>query len=540
MFKQVLNEFDKNVPYISKNFFISLGTQFSKATIKHIKKSHNRKKEIIFHIEKFKKNTGQWPDWVKIDFVTKEVFCPFDQVMNEMINTRRNYIDFGISLDKNWIISFLPEVINANAFVRPKKGTKKQTLEIATNNINHYLKNYTNIKKSFSIDTYQSKDIIRFDTKGYLLTTETFYELENEGGLKGIRKVQDLNKEINYMIANATHYLNNELQPNGKYEYGKFPHFDRNISFYNILRHCSSTYSLIEGLHYLKEDSSHVEKAFDYIHKNAYFDCGSVAYIYDSTQNINEIKLGQNAAYIFAAVEYIKHNGPHPHLLSKAQKVAEGILTMINANTMETYHVLNYPDLSIKEKYRIIYYDGETALALLRLYQLDKNNAWLDAVVSLFDKFIAENYWKYHDHWLSYCTNEIINIKCDTRYIEFGLKNTSQYLNFIYNRETTFPTFLEMLTATYELIEKAKTLGYNKVIKEHINESLLLETIHHRANYQRSGYFYPEVAMYFKHPKSILGSFFIKHHGYRVRIDDIEHYISGYIKYQELFNSQKC
>ncbi|HEC2145586.1 TPA: poly(glycerol-phosphate) alpha-glucosyltransferase [Staphylococcus delphini] len=535
MYNTILKKFEAEVSPLGQHIFISFGTNKKKATVKQVKKSLNISKDIMKQIENFKRKHTIYPEWVKVDFVTQEKKLPFQEVMNEMLRTRRNYIDFGVSFDKNWIISFLPEVINANAFVRPIKGSKQKKLELAVNNVNHYLKHYTNVKRAFSIEDYELKEVIRFETQGYLLTPENFYELEASGGIKGVRKSTEIHREIDEMITTATHYLKNEIQEDGQYEYGRFPHFDRSISFYNILRHCSSTYSLIEGLSYLNEDISEIEHAFTYIHQNAYYDCGGTAYIYDRTRDINEIKLGQNAAYIFAVVEYIKNGGGNAKLLERAQKVAEGILTMIDEETLETYHVFNYPELSVKEKFRIIYYDGEAALALLRLYQVDQNEKWLNAVVQMFDKFIAQDYWKYHDHWLSYCTNELVKIKPEARYIEFGLKNVSGYLDYIYHRETTFPTFLEMLTAAYQLIGNAKAKGFENTVHENIDEDFLVSTLHHRANYQRAGYFYPEVAMYFKNPQRILGSFFIKHHGYRVRIDDIEHYLSGYIQYQKHF-----
>lgn len=535
MYNTILKKFESEVSLLSQRIFLSLGTKEKKASVKHIKKSLNISKDIMKQIENFKRKNEIYPEWVKLDFVTQEKQLPFEKVVDEMLRTRRNYIEFGVSFDKNWIISFLPEVINANAFVRPIKGSKQRRLELAVNNVNHYLKHYTNVKRAFSIEDYEQKEVIRFETQGYFFTPEAFYELEPSGGIKGVRKSKELHHEIDEMITTATYYLKNEMKENGQYEYGRFPHFDRSISFYNILRHCSTTYSLIEGLSYLNEDIIEIQNAFTYIHQNAYYECGEVAYIYDTTRDINEIKLGQNAAYIFAVVEFIKNSEPNTGLLKRAQKVANGILNMIDTDTLETYHVLNYPELSVKEKFRIIYYDGEAALALLRLYQVDQNEKWLNAVIRMFDKFIAQNYWKYHDHWLSYCTNELVKIKPEARYIEFGLKNVSGYLDYIYHRETTFPTFLEMLTAAYQLIGNAKAMGFENTVRENIDEDFLVATLYHRANYQRAGYFYPEVAMYFKNPQRILGSFFIKHHGYRVRIDDIEHYLSGYIQYQSHF-----
>lgn len=155
---------------------------------------------------------------------------------------------------------------------------------------------------------------------------------------------------------------------------------------------------------------------------------------------------------------------------------------MIDEDTYETTHLLNYPDLSVKERFRIIYYDGETALALLRLYQRDKNDLWLKTVENLMDRFIEKKYWQYHDHWLGYCTNELIQINPQEKYVEFGIKNVNTHLDYIEQRETTFPTFLEMLMATYRLVQKSKETGYEELVnhlidEEYLKKLLILEQI---------------------------------------------------------------
>ena len=506
--------------------FLSLGKHNIKAQVKLFKKTKYLKQDISKSALKFKKKSGEFPEWIKLDIVMSTEKVLFKELKKTLVTTRRNYVDFGIAFDSLWNLAVLPEEINANAFIRPDNTTKK--LFLSEKNINNYLRKYTTNKKVFSSEFYNEKEVVKFYTKGFFIDDEEVYELHSKGYRKGLRKINHLEEEIDQLIESSTTFLQNMLLDSGKYIYGYFPHFDKEIRFYNILRHSSSTYALIEGLAYLGKSLQPVEKAIDYIISNQLLEVGDKAYIYDDTNESNEIKLGQNASFIFAVCEYLKHED-NLEYLKNAQKVAKGILTMIDKKTYETTHILNYPDLSVKEKFRIIYYDGEAALALLRLYQKDKNELWLKTVEKLMDRFIEKKYWQYHDHWLGYCTNELVQINPQDRYFEFGIKNVNNYLDYIKNRETTFPTFLEMLMATYRLVTKAKETGFEELVK------YLKEVIDIRADYQRVGFFYPEIAMYFKNPSRILGSFFIKHHGYRVRIDDIEHYLSGYVQYQREF-----
>ena len=56
-------------------------------------------------------------------------------------------------------------------------------------------------------------------------------------------------------------------------------------------------------------------------------------------------------------------------------------------------HLIPLPvHYDLKEKFRIIYYDGEAALALLRLYQLDSDPRLLETVQLMFKQFIEKKY----------------------------------------------------------------------------------------------------------------------------------------------------
>jgi hypothetical protein len=80
---------------------------------------------------------------------------------------------------------------------------------------------------------------------------------------------------------------------------------------------------------------------------------------YSHTANINDAFCPNLISFTFFvssntyALPLLSYHN-NERFLEAAQKVANGILTMIDENTWDTTHVLNYPDLSVKEKFRIV------------------------------------------------------------------------------------------------------------------------------------------------------------------------------------------
>ena len=82
---------------------------------------------------------------------------------------------------------------------------------------------------------------------------------------------------------------------------------------------------------------------------------------------------------------------------------------------------------------------------------------------------------------------------------------------------------------------------YDRIIDQQIpaddfDIQSLLNTIFIRAQRQLNGFFFPEYAMYMANPNRILNTFMVRHDGYRVRIDDVQHNIGGYYLYYKNYD----
>jgi len=514
--------------------FMSIGNADIRARVHHVMASNLEKAIDQLRdkaVQLVRKNHVN-PQWIKFDFVTDIQKLPFETLVKQIAKTRRNYFRSGIAFDADFRLAFLEQEINGNAMIR---SVNKGPLQLNEKNINHYLNTKPTHTLPFMKKHYVRKHVFTFQTESVFIDRDDgrLIELYHGQLTNGIRRVEDTEAEIKKLIAGSTYFLQRQVKDDGQFEYGYFSAFAKRIGTYNILRHCSILYSMVEGYECIRDTSvlETVQTGIDYAIRESMVyrdpEKQDIAFMVDEA-NHREIKLGASATAILAMAKYMEVTGT-TNYLQEARALARGIIEMKTLSG-GFIHVLSYPSFEIKALHRIIYYEGEAVFALLRLYALDQDDVWLEEAQKSLDYFIANDYWKHNDHWLSYASNEITDYIPEDKYFEFGLRNCDHRLDFIYHRDTTYPTFLELTMAAYKLVQKVKELGKTHLLA-YIDDTFLEETIDRRAEYQRVGYFYPEVAMYMKKPSLVLNGFFVRHHAFRVRIDDIEHYLSGYCQY---------
>jgi UDP-N-acetylmuramyl pentapeptide synthase len=469
--------------------------------------------------------------WLRVDWVRAREATDWGRLKARLADTKRNYFRLGIALDAGFDWPFLETEINANAMLYCGPGHPVAELNEAR------FRQYARARHDIAgIDFSDDVPLWLFSTAGLFMDEDgAIHAITQTGRNAGRRTIATLEPELlTQVIDSGSRYLAGQVQDSGRFHYGWHPCFDREIPAYNSLRHASTTYAMLEAWELTRDPAlfAAIERALAYLTQELIQpatlpDGREAAFLIDPG---GEIKLGGNAVCLLALVKHDELTGDMRHR-PLMERLAAGILHMQGEDGCFV-HVLQWPDLSVKQPFRIIYYDGEAAFGLMRLYGLTGDPRWIAAVERAFDHFIAAGHASAHDHWLGYCANEMTRHRPEERYFRFGLDNVRGYLDFVSDRITTFPTLLELMTAAERMIARIADDPAQWPLLDTIDLDHFYAAMHKRAAYLMNGHFWPELAMFFAKPARVAGSFFIRHHAFRVRIDDVEHYLSGLIAYR--------
>lgn len=473
------------------------------------------------------------PKWLRVDWVQSTETINKSELLSRLQQVKRNYFRYGIALDARFQTAFLETELNGNAMLYGGPSNAAATLNEA--NFNRYAKRSRGLEK-ISVGDVEQFHV--FSTQA-LFTTDSddaVHLIPGAGPNTGRRTIEMLDMpDIDGLIERGSRFLETQVGEDGRFIYGWHPCFDSQIKTYNTLRHTSTLYAMLEAFEVTKDHAlkDAIERGLHYLTnkliKTVEQKGRDLAFL---TEDNGEIKLGGNAVCLLALVKYSELTGTDRYL-PLLEKLALGILSMQDPENGKFSHVLNYPSLSVKEPFRIIYYDGEAAFGLMRLYSLTRDARWLEAVEKAFEYFIEAEHWKAHDHWLSYAVNELTRYRPEQKYYAFGIQNFVDYLDFVSNRITTFPTLLELMMAAQQMISRIGADPALTPLLAGVDLKKFYSALERRAHHLLNGHFWPELAMFYANPARINGSFFIRHHAFRVRIDDVEHYLSGFVAYRK-------
>jgi len=466
---------------------------------------------------------GPAPYWVKADVVYQSEELTAEKLSKEVKAARHEFYRFGLSFDTDYKTALLEAELN---------GAKIYDYDDDPGIDLEYLNTYLKKAGRPTLSRLPERCTV-FQCMGWLCDeTDQVIQLSSAGLDYGRRQLAVDGETARELIMNASAFLVEQLKEDGSFVYGYYPRFDREIENYNIVRHASTLWSLVCRYRLAPDDTlaGQIEQAIGYMLTQVTYDDAGRAYLYE--EKADEIKLGGCGMAVVAMTEYMDAFGNEKYL-EECRALGEGILTMLDQETGEYYHVLN-GDFTRKERLRTVYYDGEATFALCRLYSLTGEARWLEAAKSAVEHFIAADYAQYKDHWVAYSMNEITkHIGDDPRYYQFAMENAQRNLLAIRDRDTTYHTYLELLMATFEVYDRMQAKG---ITVPGFDVELFLETIAARADRQLNGYFFPEYAMYMANPQRILHTFMVRHDGYRVRIDDVQHNIGGYYLYYKNYD----
>jgi len=313
---------------------------------------------------KYIKTVRANPDWLKVDLVVKEYILTVDEFIELAQKIKKYYFKYGIAFDSMYHFAFLAQEVNAAALIKYDEtdsysigknvknskndkidelvGLSREDLPLRNKcqlnfyNINLHLKQTRN--QNVDTNEFKIQQLIIFDTISvfsgnpenrdeFFESSESYeseiddifefeFEMETRELYKDRRKINEITPQvITGIISKSADYLIRTIHNSGKFIYGYFPAFNREIASYNSIRHALGVLGIADAYLTLKDRKDRndkndknnkndyllnpLRKALEYLTTELIYYSGENAYIVDYVNN-NEIRLGALAVSVLA------------------------------------------------------------------------------------------------------------------------------------------------------------------------------------------------------------------------------------------------
>ena len=503
--------------------FISVSDGKKKAKV-FLSQSPDLSKALTEAFEKAKKS-GMFPKWFKLDVVVSDEEKSYLDFVDDNMQLRNSNMRKGVAFTSYYGTALLEAQINSSGLLNYETG------EFDLKKVNEELKAMGKKKLASIPDTLRL-----FTTQGYFAENRAYvHKLANGSHNNGRRKITVDRRTIEELARKTSEYLSGIIDKKGKFIYGYYPIDNQELEGYNILRHAGTIWSLIMQYDMCRDEGlvPVIDSAIEYLKKNIHNQNSQTAYVADGSR----LDVGGNGLALLALTTYAEVFGSTKHN-ALIRQLANGIIKMQKKDG-SYIHTLDKKTYKTAEEYIIIYYDGEAAYGILKAYGILGDKKYLTAASKACDYFVKKDYASLHSHWMSYVFNEITKYLPYERYYEFGLKNidADNFSVNAYASKGSSNVAAETLNASLEMYQRMIDDGVECKYLETFDDVQAVKASIRRAEFGFNFFMFPECAMYFKDPSTVVNSMAIREDNFRIRIDDIQHFLDGYYLFWKNFDT---
>lgn len=464
------------------------------------------------------------PRWIKLDLV-QHVGRPENWTSAAKINPGLE----GLALNRSSGIALLPEQLLHDGLIDKHGGLDRIRWQKV-------------LQDSLPSGSKRPKTFRRFTTLSYFYDGQMAVRLYRGHRLTSGPSRKDLLDSVWL----GGDYLCRALDENGQFTYLYYPDEDRVPQEYNLVRHAGAIYSLLD-VYQTTQDPELLESAeraigFMLKHVKTYKENLEIACIADG----GKIGLGGVALAVVALAKHVEVT-KNQQYLAIAQQLARYIQVSQGRNG-KFINRRRYPS-GRKWDMASDYYPGEAILALVRLHGVDGQQCWLDTAEKgaryLINVRDRKTPFLLQDHWLLYALNDLHRYRPQERFVNHSVKITRaiikeqrrdlaipDYVGGYFNPPGTCPaaTRTEGLTAAYDLTRRAGRSGA---------ANRILEALSLTVAFQLQTQFQPESALYCRDPQRACGGFHSSLTDHEIRIDYVQHNISGFICLYRLLDAER-